>query len=350
MKQPSGYARPKRLAAPKKKVRLNLRRAAEPELPSELNVRQKSNFWPWVVWVTLFHVIVIGLLCWYYQSAPAPKPYESVISLLPPGDVVKGSPGAQQAHKLGVHRTAASIPHTSPPPAPARIVPPKPATPPPVAIHPPKPVESKPAPQRQIVRDDALTPLAVKPVTPPKPKAPKIKVDLTKLEDGPATAASKPAKPKPHPKKVAVKTDDDDLDHEPALRADSALTREQIAERLGEKLDAAGVKDALKTGPSGSINTHANAFSDFYDSIRDQAMNLWKNPDLSDDKALDPVVHIHVEKDGRVPPESVRLLQSSGDPAYDDSAVEAAKSLGYLHEPLPDGCPPDISITFKPNR
>jgi TonB family protein len=127
------------------------------------------------------------------------------------------------------------------------------------------------------------------------------------------------------------------------------LSKEQIAAKLGEKLDAAGVKNAVKPGTSGSTDSRANPFADFYASIRDQAMNQWQSPNLSDANAVDPIVHIHVEKDGRVPTESVRLLQSSGNPAYDDSAIAAAKSLGYLHEPLPDGCPPDISITFKPN-
>ena len=50
-----------------------------------------------------------------------------------------------------------------------------------------------------------------------------------------------------------------------------------------------------------------------------------------------------------MPPESVHLIQSSGDPTYDESAIETVKRLGYLHEPLPSGCPPEISLDFKPN-
>jgi TonB family protein len=63
----------------------------------------------------------------------------------------------------------------------------------------------------------------------------------------------------------------------------------------------------------------------------------------------EPIVGMHVERDGRVPPESVHLIRSSGDPAYDEAAIETVKRLGYLHDPLPTGCPPDITIHFNPN-
>jgi TonB family protein len=158
---------------------------------------------------------------------------------------------------------------------------------------------------------------------------------------------------KPHLKKPAAKTPDAsaDQDREATAKPDSAgLSKEQIAAKLGEKLDAAGVKNAVKPGASGSDNSHANPFADFYASIRDQVMSQWQSPNLADETAVNPIVQIHVEKDGRVPSESVHLIQSSGNPSYDDSAVAATKGLGYLHEPLPDGCPPDIPITFKLTR
>jgi TonB family protein len=172
-----------------------------------------------------------------------------------------------------------------------------------------------------------------------------VKVDLH-LADAPSTADDKPVtKPKHHVKKPVDKPADDDTES-----ADSpGLSKEEIAARLGEKSDEAGVRNATKTGTSGAADGHANQFADFYASIHDQVMNLWQSPNVADQNAINPIVHIYVEKDGRVPPESVHLIQSSGNPAIDDSAVSAAKNLGYLHEPLPNGCPPDISITFKPN-
>jgi TonB family protein len=324
MKHTTGYARPRRLAAPqpRRKVRLDLKRRPKPEPDDELGVQQKSNFWQWVGLVALLHLVALSIFYLVYETVPAAKPPEQFISLLPEGDVVKGTPGAQEAHKLGPTTPAPVVHHDSTPPAPVTPVQPKPT---PVALDQPVP----------------------KPTT---PTLPKVKVDLT-LADAPATAADKPVtKPKPHHKKPVVKKTDNPENHEDTSNPDSAgLSKEQIAEKLGEKLDAAGVKDATQSGTSGSVNGHTSPFADFYASIHDQVMSQWQTPNLADQTAVNPIVQIHVEKDGRVPPESVQLIQSSGNSTYDNSALEAAKGLGYLHQPLPDGCPPDISIIFKPN-
>jgi protein TonB len=289
-------------------------------------------------------VVIISLVYWIYETASAQKPPEQFLSLLPPGDVVKGAAGAQEAHKLGPTTPAPAVHHSSaPPPPPAPAVQHKPVIPPAAAVEPPKPIQPKPVPPKPVLKTEA--PVADQPITPPKP--PKVKVDLTLTE---APAADKP---KPHLKKPAPKTTDDsrDQDREAAAKPDSAgLSKEQIAAKLGEKLDAAGVKNATKSGASGSDHSQANPFADFYASIRDQVMSQWQSPNLTDETAVNPIVQIHVEKDGRVPVESVHLIQSSGNSTYDDSAVAAAKGLGYLHQPLPDGCPPDIPITFKLTR
>jgi TonB family protein len=331
MKHTAGYAKPRRMAAPRtaprRKVRLNLQRRSKPEPEDEVEARKKSSFWKWVALVALLHVLALGIVYFVYQSMPAPKPPEQFISLLPEGDVVKGTAGAQEAHRLGPTTAAPTAhPTTATPPPPAAI---KPLAPPP------------------ILKPEAPPVALDKPI--PKPP-PKVKVDLT-LVDGPAT--DKPVtKPKHHIKKPVVKPTEEKPDNsESASNPDSTgLSKEQIAAKLGDKLDAEGIKDAQKTGTSGSVNSHPNAFADFYAMIRDQVMSQWQSPNLSDDTAVNPIVEIHVEKDGRVPVESVHLIQSSGNATYDDSALTAAKNLGYLHEPLPDGCPPDIPITFKLNR
>jgi TonB family protein len=81
--------------------------------------------------------------------------------------------------------------------------------------------------------------------------------------------------------------------------------------------------------------------------IADQVREAWKSPMTP--ASIAPIVAIHIERDGRVPPESVHLIRSSGDPAYDQAALATVRSLGHLHEPLPDGCPPNIKIAFNPN-
>jgi len=349
MKPTAGYAKPRRLAAPKpansKEIRLNLQRRPKPEPLEEIGAEQKSNFWKWVLLVALLHVLVFGIVYFIFGWVPTPKPPEQFISLLPQGDVVKGTPGAQEAHKVGP-TTAASVAHHAPPPPPppapaAKITPPKPVTPPPKPISPPP-----------VLRPDALSAPLDKPTPkpPPKPtppKPPKVKVDLN-LADAPATAEAKPVtKPKTHPKKPAEKPS---TDAESDATDSQGLSKEEIAAKLGEKKDAAGIKNAVKTGTSGSPNAHPNDFSDFYAAIRDQVMSQWESPNLTDETTVNPIIEIHVNKDGQVPVESVHLVQSSGNPTYDESALTAAKNLGYLHEPLPEGCPPDIPITFKLTR
>jgi type IV secretory pathway VirB10-like protein len=324
MKPPTGYARPRRLAPPRKKVRLNLQRRPKPG-PDDERGTHKSPFWKWVGLVALFHVVLISMFYWLYETASASKPPEQFISLLPPGDVVKGTPGLQEAHKLGPTTPAPTVRVVSTPPTPPAIQP-------------------KPLPPKPVVKTE--TPPIDKPITPPKPK---IKVDLT-LVDGPTSAADRP-KPKHHLKKPVVKPAEETEAHEAAANPDSSgLSKEEIAEKLGEKLDAAGVKNATKTGASGSSNSHQNQFSAYYLMIAQQVDEQWQIPNVAAEVTSNPLVHIYVEKDGRVPPESVYLISSSGNAAYDDSAVSTAKNFGYLHEPLPDGCPPDISIDFKPDR
>lgn len=340
MKSPAGYAPPRRLAAQKKQVRLNLRRTAV-QAADESGLEPKSHFWKWVGLVALLHVVIICGMGWFYLSSSTPPPPESYISLLPEGDVVKGTPGAQAAPKVGLSTPAPAIQHTEPPPVAA--VPPPPPVPAPEQIQP-----------KAVLKPEAPALVQEKPVKPPKPvpPKPKVKVDLN-LADGPAPVAEKPLKPKPtHPKKPVETTPAANAPDRPAASRPetTGLSKEEIARKLGEKLQNAGVAQAVNRGPSGSEHSQANPFADFYLAVRDQVMSKWEHPNLTDESAVNPEVKIYVEKDGRVPPESVTLVRSSGNPAYDESALAAARSLGYLLEPLPNGCPPDISITFKLTR
>jgi TonB family protein len=347
MKPTTGSPRPRRTVAPKprKKVRLDLKRRPEPERGPDFDTEKKSNFWKWVAVVALLHLLVIGIVCFIYQMTPAPKPVEPFMSLLPQGDVVKGTADAQEAHKLGPTTAAPTVHHHTSSTPPAAVKPPTPVTPPPKPklLLPPPVIQ----PPSQLTPATLNKPEPPKPPTPkPTPPKPKVKVDLT-LADAPDT--DKPVKPKTHPKKQVEKPSEE-KDDTPDHLDSSGLSKEQIAAKLGDKLDSAGVKQATETGRSGEQNGHPNNFSDFYASIRDQVMSQWQSPNLADETAVNPIVQIHVEKDGRVPAESVHLVQSSGNPTYDDSAVATAKNLGYLHQPLPEGCPPDIPITFKLTR
>jgi outer membrane biosynthesis protein TonB len=339
MKQPAGHARVRR-SVPRKQVQLNLRRNSAP--PEDELDDKPSNFWKWFALVFFIHVVGFIILMLAFRTHNTPPPTQ-FISLLPTGDIAKGTPGAQAAPKLGPTTPAPS--HSAAPATPAPVTPPTPQPAKP-KVHHVHPDAVKPPP---ILKDDAPP---VAPTPKPKPPKPKIKVDLSHLVDAPATDEPVPpkAKPKPHAKK-AVRPPDNTPEKDQADDSQTAgLSKQQVAQKLGAKLKAEGVDQGVTSGPSGAANSKANEFADFYASLRDQVMNKWAIPNLSDETATDPIVRIHVERDGRVPPESVTLERSSNNQVYDDSALAAARSIGYTLQPLPDGCPPDISITFKPNR
>ncbi|MCE0496735.1 MAG: TonB C-terminal domain-containing protein [Methylacidiphilales bacterium] len=316
-----GYPPPKRLPGTKRQTRLNLRRSKPPPDPEEeIEKRQTGNFWRWVAIVALFHAAAIAVAIWIYRNEPAPPPPEQFISLLPEGQAVKGTPGTQAAPKIGQTTPAPSV-HATPPPAPAAAQ--------------TAPVKPKPV----IIKPEAPETAEVKP---PKPAVKLTKADLS-LAEGPAT--DKPAKPKPKKKPVDATLNANTPDSET-----TGLSKEEIAARLGQKLEQTGAANQVNVGQDGSEHSQANPYQDFYLMIHDQVMSKWQHPDLEDETAVNPVVQIHVEKDGRVPPELVTLQQSSGNQAYDQSALDAARSLGYLLQPLPDGCPPDISIHFNLTR
>jgi len=337
MKPTAGYAKRRRVAPPSR-TRLNLQRRPKPEPGDELDEREPGGFWKWVLLIALLHAAIIAAASLYYLFAPAPPPPPAFISLLPPGDVVKGTPGAAQAHKLGATTPTVPAHHAAPPPpAPAAVAPPEPPAESPTPVIPPAP----------ILKDNAPPIKKEKPVKPkPKPAKPKVKIDLHEVERTDATAETTPKPVKHHAKKPAQKPDDapDDSD---SSTENTGLSKEQIAEKLGEKLDASGTPNAQKYGASGSPNGHQNDFGEFYATIRDQVHAAWTSPLTPAD--VEPYVRMHVERDGHVVPESVRLIKSSGDPAYDQAAIDTVKNLGQLREPLPEGCPPDITIGFNPN-
>jgi TonB family protein len=314
-----------------------LQRRPQREPEDDLDDPRKNTFWRWVGLVALFHLVALSIFYFIYEFTPTAPPPVQFISLVPQGDIVKGTPGAQEAHKLGATTPAAV--HHSAPPAPA-------ATKPVVEKPPPKPV-ALPAivkPQATLLAADEK-PTPKPPVKPPKPKPPKVKVDLT-LTDGPASPDAE--KPKHHPKKPVEKSPDED-DADANDHDSTGLSKEEIAAKLGDKKDNEGVKNAEKIGASGSTNGHPNDFSEFYGVIREQVMSQWQAPNATDTSTPMPIVECHVEKDGRVPVESVHLVRSSGNGTIDESALDAVRNIGYVHEPLPEGCPPDITINFRFN-
>jgi hypothetical protein len=191
MKHTAGYAKPRRLATPRRPVQLHLRQRQAPKPEDERETGQRSAFWRWVALVTLFHLVAISLLYWFYEAVTPPPPPVQFISLLPTGDVVKGEPGIQKAHKVGPTTPAPSVHHIAPPPEAAAPKPPVPQV-----IKPP------PTPPEPVVKEDAPPIMPDKPVT-PKPVAGQTEGE-SRSHAGRRSAPTtdKPvAKPKPPPEK-----------------------------------------------------------------------------------------------------------------------------------------------------
>jgi TonB family protein len=90
----------------------------------------------------------------------------------------------------------------------------------------------------------------------------------------------------------------------------------------------------------------SQAVNDYYQSIHDKIMAVWHPPGEIDGSTVNPIVRIHVNRDGSVPPDEVVLVRSSGNKAIDAVALDAARKLNSL-PPLPSACKPDIPITFN---
>ena len=343
MKSPAGRNRP----AAKKPVRLDLRRAAPPPPPEDEMAPQRSHFWMWFGLVAAFHVALLIFVMLFYRPKEEAPPTPPFFSLMPQGDTVKGTPGAQAAPKVGASTPAPSHPHH---PKPRPITPPIQAVTPPPAVQPPPPKIQPKVQPKPVIKDDTAPPVvAVKPKpAKPAPPKPKIKVDLH-LSDAPTSDQPAP-KPAKHVKKTpppVAQDHPDDSQTESSNPDTMGLSKDQIAAKLGQKMQAEGVTHADRTGKSGVADGSENRFGDFYNSIREQITNKWEVPNQNDPNAVDPVVQIHVDKDGRVPASSVVLLKSSGNSSIDESALSAARAMGYTLQPLPDGCPPDISISLQ---
>ena len=151
----------------------------------------------------------------------------------------------------------------------------------------PKPVKPKPIPKPKVKVGPASRGTALHPIASHLDRA------------DPQAKHAKKAPPKP------ILGDDDTAAQD---QADTqGLSREQVAKKLGDKLAAEGVAHSNLLGDSGVSGGHPSPFADFYNSIREQITDKWQVPNQDAAGATNPVVQIHVDKDGRVPPEQVPL-------------------------------------------
>jgi TonB family protein len=348
--------------------------------------RYPEHFKRTFAYVTGAHLLLLLILLIWAVAQPKQKPLAPPLVLLRLGDLVKGNTtGLSEGPKVGKQwEPAAPAPPAAaakPAPEPAKpVTPPAPQkiqTPPkPQPVTPPEPVkavEPTPAPEPTPKPADPNTwsPEKSKPV---KPKKPTPTQSVEKVNPDKAVPADKPSRPKvdlskldltkevsrsngtagssrPTTAKGKHASPVDGNDEQGTGEAENGvrgMSKEGVAEKLGAALKNSGVTNAVKIGRSGDPNGGGNDNAWYYTIIRDQMYTAWQPPMTVSSKRLHAIIQILVEKSGAI--SKVELLQSSGNQEYDDSALSAARSVGRIKQPLPEGLDGNITITFNPKE
>jgi TolA protein len=163
----------------------------------------------------------------------------------------------------------------------------------------------------------------------PAPSKTKVKVNLNEVTRKKATAATAPA-------------------FSAAATSPSAASTEEVTAQLAGALTSAGAANATKSGRSGSPTGQDNAFSHYYDLIKNQMFEAWIAPADLANQGLVTLIMITVAADGTIT--KIELARTSGNDRHDHSALEAVRRVGKLRRPPPDGMPENVSINFKVER
>jgi len=246
-----------------------------------------------ILWVAGGHIIII-LLLFFFPSFEKKKVPEKTLQW-----VTLPSP-----QPTSVVNTQSSEPAPAPPPAPEPK--PTPAPTPAVKRTNPTPPQPKPAPiPKQSTPKPPPKPTPVKPKETPvevkkevvkKPKPRSVKVDLTKV-------VQKSTKTK-------------------AIQPDTST----VTKRLTGSLDAVQMKSTSNSSAS------ASTIESYHLRIKNALYRAWKRP-LGSPTMLEAQVTLNILPDGSIV--FVRLADSSGNPAMDQSVIQAAKSAGNVSKPLP---------------
>jgi len=272
-------------------------------------------------------------------------------------------------------------PPAAAPAAPTPVAPPPPPTP----VTPPTPVEPTPTPPTPVAETEPPAP-APTPDAPsaivipqkPTPPAPEASVKTDKAEKKkkkkkaktPAAAApddtddeATPDKPAAHVPKVNLQEVDRSAVAPSTAKgvADGKGTKpneSKSAEGEGNGLTPSGVKDALSkslngqgldsrvVGPAGGGGGAAGTADQwYYDLIRQAMYGAWAQPSEFAGQHLNTKIKIHIAADGTVSDPSIAA--SSGNAAYDASALDAARNVTQLSKPRPDAIPESIVVNFQ---
>ena len=346
-------------------------RAARPAPVSAAPAR--TSFRKVVLWVALAHLLLLAIVGFWRFPSKAPASGQVMDFIALPSQQVSPTPPPSGS------APQAPTPPAAAPPAPTPVTPP-----PPTPVTPPTPVEPTPTPPTPVADSEPPAPSPVpaapseivipqKP-TPPAPetaaKSEKAEKKKKKKAKTSATAApddtedeATPDKPAPHVPKVNLQEVDRSAVAPAAAKgvADGKGTKpneSKSPEGEGNGLTAAGVKDALAkrlngqgldghlVGPaSGGGGPAGTGDQWYYDLIRQAMYGAWAQPSEFAGQHLNTKIKIHIAADGTVSDPSIAV--SSGNAAYDASALDAARNVTRLSKPRPDAIPEAVSVNFQ---
>ncbi|MES2308116.1 MAG: energy transducer TonB [Verrucomicrobiota bacterium] len=330
----------------------------------------KNRFSKTIFWVTLAHIVVLFVIGFWPTRKVKLPPDVTMIEMIDTVGPIPSSKGPQPEPKVSTgpvlgkpdEPAASAQTKTTPAPAPkAAPAPPPTPTPPPKTPEPvtPTPEETPPTPPSKPTPEvNDFAPQDSKKETKKEPKTP--------TKSTPKKTESKRKPVKVNLKEVARKntdSDDDDSDseetnpspHKPSKNnhstshstqdSDGDSSPDAIAARLGSAVGKAGHGGAVQIGPLSIPGGGTGNFGSYFSLIRKQMYDAWNRPVQLSQKDLSALLKITIENDGRI--SNVTLVTGSGIRDFDESIVAAAKRVGRIREPLPEGLDHEITIRFK---
>jgi len=349
-------------------------RTARPA-PSPAAPPPRTSFRKIVLWVAVAHLILLAIVGFWRFPSKAPAAGEIMQFVALPSQQVSPKPPASGSAQQAPTPPAAAPPAPTPTPV---------APPPPTPVTPPAPVEPTPTPPTPVTETEpaptpAPTPSAPSAIvipqkpTPPAPEAPAKtdKAEKKKKKKKTAAAAtpddtpddSTPDKPAPHVPKINLQevnrsalvppTAKGVADGKGAKPNESkspegegpGLTASGVAAQLAKSLNGQGL-DSHLVGPAGGGGGAAGkADQEYYNLIRQAMYGAWAQPSEFAGQHLNTKVKIHIAADGSVSDPSIAA--SSGNAAYDASALDAARNVTQLSKPRPDTIPEAVIVNFQ---
>lgn len=237
-----------------------------------------------------------------------------------------------------------------PPPGPAPVVEVAPEVPPEPQV---PVVEAAPEP---VVEVKEAPVVEAKPEPKPEPKAEEIsekkvekktivkkKEEKPKPEPEPKPEPKPKPKPKPKPQKTAAQLRKEALaSAKAAVKKQEAAKAKALQQELAALKKQEGGEDVYAHGgqpggveggvQGGSVGATGSGLSEVYALIVGQAIKKnWRYPTFSGDANLIVTVEMVLDADGKIL--SSKIVESSGNPEFDSSALRAIKETEYVERP-----------------